>query len=276
MGKYLEDAVTSIISQEYPNLEYIIIDGGSTDNSIEIIRKYENYLTYWVSEKDQGLYYALNKGFSKSTGEIMGWLNSDDLLHKKSLFTLAEIFSNTKIEWLQGNHTWFDREGRIFKSEKVKLKTKFNYLLKEYHSGPSPFIQQESTYWKRNLWNRTGGYISTKYKLAGDFELWMRFFRYSNIYLTNSLIGGFRITNNSQLSIGGYQQYLEEADRIIEEYELNDHEKKQINRIRIFKKMPFFRKFPILGHLYSSNLMKLYGNVTYINYNPLKGSFELN
>ncbi len=80
-GQYLEQTILSVIGQNYPNLEYIIIDGGSTDNSIEIIKKYERYLAYWVSEKDKGHYHAVQKGFDKSTGEIMSWLNSDDILH---------------------------------------------------------------------------------------------------------------------------------------------------------------------------------------------------
>ena len=87
-GKYLEATIKSIISQNYPNLEYIIIDGGSTDNSIDIIKKYEKHINYWTSEPDNGLYDALSKGLSISTGKIMGWLNSDDLLHPKSLFTI--------------------------------------------------------------------------------------------------------------------------------------------------------------------------------------------
>src|SRR5688500_12214725 len=77
-GHFLEKAIVSVLDQQYPNLEYIIIDGGSTDNSIEIIRKYEKHLAYWISEPDKGMYDAINKGFSRATGEVMAWLNSDD------------------------------------------------------------------------------------------------------------------------------------------------------------------------------------------------------
>ena len=78
-AQFLEETILSVISQNYPDLEYIIIDGGSTDGSVEIIKKYEQYLTYWISEPDNGQSDALNKGFTRATGDIYGWLNSDDL-----------------------------------------------------------------------------------------------------------------------------------------------------------------------------------------------------
>ena len=90
--KFLEQTILSVINQNYPNLEYIIIDGGSNDSSIEIIKKYENYLTYWISEPDNGMYEAIQKGFDKSTGEIMAWVNSDDMSHNNSFFTVHKQF----------------------------------------------------------------------------------------------------------------------------------------------------------------------------------------
>ena len=84
-GQYLEETILSVINQNYPNLEYIIIDGGSSDNSVEIIKKYEKHLAYWVSESDEGVCYAIQKGFQKSTGDLMAWINSDDMFHKKSI-----------------------------------------------------------------------------------------------------------------------------------------------------------------------------------------------
>ena len=111
--KYLEKTILSVINQNYPNLEYIIIDGGSNDSSIEIIKKYENYLTYWISEPDNGMYEAIQKGFDKSTGEIMAWINSDDMYHKNSFFTVADIFSNFKqVSWLTGANTNYDEFDR--------------------------------------------------------------------------------------------------------------------------------------------------------------------
>ncbi|RYE40071.1 MAG: glycosyltransferase, partial [Sphingobacteriales bacterium] len=90
-GEYLEDTILSVIGQNYPNLEYIIIDGGSADNSVSIIKKYETHLSYWISEKDKGQSHAINKGFGLATGDILCWLNSDDLLLPSTLSYIASL-----------------------------------------------------------------------------------------------------------------------------------------------------------------------------------------
>src|ERR1039457_1034429 len=105
-AEFLEQTICSVLSQKYPNLEYVVIDGGSTDGSVEIIKKYADKLTYWVSEKDDGQYAAINKGFSYTTGDIMGWINSSDILLPWTFSILAEIFENyTQIQWLSGAPT---------------------------------------------------------------------------------------------------------------------------------------------------------------------------
>jgi len=91
-ARYIEQAIQSVISQLYPNLEYFIIDGGSTDGSVDVIRKYERYLSGWTSEPDNGMYDALNRGFARSSGEIMGWISATDLLHTRSLFVVGSVF----------------------------------------------------------------------------------------------------------------------------------------------------------------------------------------
>lgn len=92
-GQFIEETIRSVLLQGYPDLEYIIIDGGSTDESVEIIRKYERWITFWVSEPDSGQTNAINKGFKRSTGEIVAWLNSDDVYTAGSLCTAAKAFA---------------------------------------------------------------------------------------------------------------------------------------------------------------------------------------
>src|SRR5665647_3247451 len=108
-AQYLEATILSVLNQGYANLEYIIIDGGSTDGTIEIIKKYESQLAYWVSEPDQGMYYALQKGFDKASGDIMAWLNSDDMYHANSLFVVADIFSTFEdVDWIMGTPSLYN------------------------------------------------------------------------------------------------------------------------------------------------------------------------
>ena len=97
-GQFIEETILSVLEQNYPNLEYIIIDGESTDNSLNIIKSYSQNLAYWVSEPDTGQTHAINKGFSKASGEIFMWLNSDDILLNGSLIEIAKCYKKTNIK----------------------------------------------------------------------------------------------------------------------------------------------------------------------------------
>ncbi len=187
-ARYLEQTIRSIIYQEYPNLEYIIVDGGSSDGTIETIRKYEEHLSWWVSEPDRGLYHALNKGYVRSTGEIMGWISAMDVLHHGSLFVVGSVFRTLpNVEWITGIPTGFDEQGMTVAVERLPRWSRFRFL-----AGANRYIQQESTFWRRSLWERAGGYVDDSRRSASDFELWVRFFRHARLYPVDALIGGFR------------------------------------------------------------------------------------
>jgi glycosyltransferase involved in cell wall biosynthesis len=244
--RFIEDAIQSVINQKYPNLEYIVIDGGSNDGTVEIIKKYEKSISFWVSETDAGVYDALQKGFSKSTGDIMGWLNGDDLLHPGALKTVGEIFSQfPQVEWLQGRPTSIDEEGRTFEVLPIRQWSKFHFYLHNYR-----WIQQESTYWRRSLWEKSGAKMSANLKYAGDFELWMRFFRHAELYSTASLIGGFRHHRFGQLSKEKIDDYIREVNACIcDEYLILEKQtKKELNKIKIpWYLNNFLKKIPIIN-----------------------------
>lgn len=222
-GKYLEDTILSVLGQGYPNLEYIIIDGGSIDDSVSIIRKYENQLAYWVSEKDEGLYHGLQKGFAKSTGEIMAWINADDMYHKKSLFLVAGIFEKFgNVSWLMGSNTYFDESGFPFVYNDLPHAQRWSRSRLLMCDGQ--FIQQESVFWRRTLWDQAGGYIDQNHSLAADFELWLRFFRYGQLYTTSYILGGFRFRSENQKSFTQRSHYLQQAASLAES-EKNIHGK---------------------------------------------------
>lgn len=227
---YVGQTLQSVIDQHYPNLEYVVIDGGSKDESVDIIKSFDKHLAYWVSEPDNGMYDALQKGFAKSTGDIMGWINSDDVLHKGSLFILAELFSAFPgINWFQGAPNIVDEHGRIVSTMSWPELSKLYFYKKRRNKNR--YIQQESTYWRRSLWERAGAYISTEYRFAGDFELWMRFFQHEKLHNVNACLGAFRTSANGQASVEHFTSYVNETEAILAKFPLSLDEKRKLARM---------------------------------------------
>jgi glycosyltransferase involved in cell wall biosynthesis len=220
--KYLEQTIQSVLNQNYPNLDYIIIDGGSTDGSLDIIKKYQDKLSYWVSEPDNGLYDAIHKGFEKSTGDIMAWINSDDMYAMGAFSIVSEVFSNYKqVNWLLGVPSAYDEIGRTIRIDRFKRWSKFNYYTNDYE-----WIQQESVFWRRSLWEDSGSKINTSLNFAGDLELWTRFFRLEKLYTIDALLSGFRVRSSNQLSLEHINDYHAEAKGILK-LEINNNISKE-------------------------------------------------
>ena len=207
--EYLEATMRSVVNQEYPNLEYIVVDDGSTDRTVKIIRKYEREVSCWFSQTNQGLFAALNAGFARSTGEIMGWLNSSDMLQVNGLFTVGSIFRGMReVEWITGRPTKISATGMTIDVLPVPRWSRERFL-----AGANKYIQQESTFWRRSLWERAGGRLSTEFRAEGDFELWVRFFRHARLHSVNALIGGYRLHDHA-LSSSNIERYNRNCDAI--------------------------------------------------------------
>ncbi len=192
-GQFIEETILSIISQNYPNLEYIIIDGGSSDNTLEIIKKYELYLTYWTSEKDNGQSEAINKGFKMATGEIIGWLNSDDILMPDALIRIADSFKSGKnLDFLNGYTVVIDDNSKIITSH-------FTLKQKRWYAEHGIFyINQPAMFWKREIFNKIG-FLKEDFHTQMDKELMIRIFEHDfRIGHLKKILAGFRVHDKAK------------------------------------------------------------------------------
>ena len=192
-AKYVEQTICSVLAQNYPNLEYFIIDGASTDGTLDVIRKYESQISGWISEPDNGMYDALNKGFARTSGEIMGWISATDQLHTGGLAVVGSVFHDLpEVEWITGRPTLFNEQGMTIEIGNIPHWSRYRFL-----AGANRYIEQESTYWRRSLWEKAGAHVDSSCRNGADFELWVRFFRHAKLYPVDALIGGFRAHGDS-------------------------------------------------------------------------------
>ncbi len=199
-------------------LEYLVIDGGSTDGSRELIERHAGRLAYWCSEPDGGQYAAINKGFARSTGEIMGWLNSSDLYLPWTLSTVREIFTKfPEVQWITSLRKVCVQEDGSFEGLQKMPGFAGRSYYAGWHGGPgnSDFIQQETVFWRRSLWEQIGGRIPDRCKFAADFHLWGEFFRHAPVYGLDAPLAAFRFHGESRSTAG---RYLEEVHSLLEEW----------------------------------------------------------
>lgn len=208
----LARALNSVLAQDYSNLEYIVVDGASTDGSRGILENFRERLSHLIIEPDHGQYDAINKGFSRSTGDILCWLNSDDTYFPWTLRVVARIFRDfPEIGWISGVRSGL-RDDAV---QDVSNLTPFPRELLAggaFHSGGLGCVMQECCFWRRSLFDKVGG-LDTRWKLAADFDLWTRFARHADLVATTALLGGFHYTGENR-SAQNAEVYAEEVRQI--------------------------------------------------------------
>lgn len=191
--EYIEQCIKSIMNQTYKNFEHIIMDGGSEDRTIEIAKRYENqYDLKIISRKDNGMYDAIANGFDMAQGDILCWLNADDMYMPWAFEIMQTVISKTDAEWCMGFPTYWCDKGVNRCQYRVSAYTQKAIKYGLHDGRILPFIQQESSFWTKSLWMRAEGAFIRNYNVAGDFQLWKAFAQYTPLYKINSPIAGFR------------------------------------------------------------------------------------
>lgn len=189
---YLEATIRSVLDQQGVELEYIIVDGGSSDGSVEIIQKYQQRLAWWISEKDRGQTDAINKGFARARGDVLAWLNSDDTYEPGALAqAVAYLQAHPEAGMVYGDANYIDEHGRVI-GRFPAAQTDYRRLRQGY-----VHIPQQASFWRADLWRQVGPLDPTFY-FAMDYDLWVRLAALAPLHYTPRLWANFRLHSNAK------------------------------------------------------------------------------
>jgi glycosyltransferase involved in cell wall biosynthesis len=208
-AQFIERTIRSVLDQGYPALEYRVQDGGSRDGTVEILRRYEGKLAGWESAPDDGQSQAINRGFTGTTGEIMAWLNSDDVLFPGSLAFVGEFFaSHPEVDVIYGHRILIDEDDRQIG----------RWMLPAHDDAVlswADFVPQETLFWRRRIWDKVGGRVDESFRFAMDWDLLLRFreagARFERV---PRFLGGFRIHGRQKTSATISDVGFDEMDRL--------------------------------------------------------------
>lgn len=203
MAGYLEETIKSVLSNLGPGDEYYVVDGGSDDGSLDIIRKFEKQITGWVSEPDKGYADAVRKGFAMSRAPLMCWINSGDLLLKGSLDMWRRIFAGAQVDVVFGDDYYIDEFGRVIQHTRGKVSNLKNMMM---YGGWTPL--QDACAWRRSLYEEIGG-IDATLEYAADYDLFLRMSIHGHCQYIPAVLSAFR-RHGAQKSVAHYKAYARE------------------------------------------------------------------
>jgi glycosyltransferase involved in cell wall biosynthesis len=242
-AEFLERTILSVLNQNYPNLEYIVIDGGSTDRSVDIIKKYENYISYSVSEPDKGQADAINKGFRIATGDISGWLNSDDIYLSNTLKNVVVYFKqNPNADIVFGNTLFINDKDEVIGDLKFTKFSLRSYIFKGFG------LHQPSTFWKTEAFRDLGG-VRDHFDFCMDTDFFMRMARAGKKFrFFNKYLACFRITKIQKSSIKSHIGLKERQEIIKELFNIDiDYDSLKFKLLNLFYQMRRFLLYLLQG-----------------------------
>ena len=208
-GRYLADAIRSVLSQDYPDLDYLVMDGGSTDDTPDVLRSFGDRIR-WVSQKDEGQSDAIRKGFEQTTGEILGWLNADDVLAAGALRTVGEFFAgNPDVALIYGNATYIDAGGRLIGPcahiEPFSVDRLCHY---------SDFIVQPAAFFRRSAYDAVGGRDPSLH-YGMDYDLWLKLAKRFKVVHIPQCLASYRWLTDNKTAVGGFRRLDELRETLV-------------------------------------------------------------
>ncbi|MCU0549104.1 MAG: glycosyltransferase [Leptolyngbya sp. Prado105] len=213
-GQFIEETILSVLGQQYPNLEILVIDGGSTDNTIEILEQYSDQLAYWHSQKDQGQGDAINQGFRRCSGDIICWLNSDDMYLPGTLIDVGRRLRDRSDQnyCIYGNTVMIDQSGARQESGRMQIARPFDPETLTYLD----FIPQPSSFWTRKLW-QTVGELDLDYYFVLDWDWFLRASKVAEFEYVPKFYSLYRIHESHKTGSGGNRR-CQEVTKIVHRY----------------------------------------------------------